>query len=59
MTNRIQDLQKLIKLTGERAKLDAKANGTYIVYQLGKGQIVKEYVNGVIEPLENSEAQHE
>lgn len=24
--NRIQDLQKLIKLTVERAKLDAKAN---------------------------------
>lgn len=33
MMDRIQDLQKLIKLTGDRAKLDAKANGTYIVYQ--------------------------
>lgn len=31
MMDRIQDLQKLIKLTGDRAKLDAKANGTYIV----------------------------
>jgi len=39
MVKRIQDLQKLIKLTGDRAKLDAKANGTYIVYQTEKGQI--------------------
>lgn len=30
--NRTQDLSKLIRLTGDRAKLDAKANGTYIVY---------------------------
>ncbi len=29
--DRIQELSKYIKLTGERAKLDAIANGTYIV----------------------------
>lgn len=29
--NRTKDLGKLIKLTGDRAKLDAKANGTYIL----------------------------
>ncbi|CAG7637737.1 hypothetical protein PAESOLCIP111_03874 [Paenibacillus solanacearum] len=45
----IQDVHKLIKLTGERAKLDAKANGTYIVYKTEKGQIVKEYANGQVE----------
>ncbi|GAB7058229.1 MULTISPECIES: hypothetical protein [unclassified Paenibacillus] len=59
MMNRVQDLQKLIKLTGDRAKLDAKANGTYIVYQTDKGQIVKEYANGVIVPIENPGAHHE
>lgn len=48
----IQDLRKLIKLTGDRAKLDAKANGTYIVYKTDKGQIVKEYNNGEIVPIE-------
>ena len=32
MMNRTQDLAKLIRLTGDRAKLDAKANGTYTLY---------------------------
>lgn len=59
MMDRIQDLQKLIKLTGDRAKLDAKANGTYIVYQTEKGQIVKEYANGVIEPIDSPGVHHE
>lgn len=49
--DRVKDLRKLIKLTGDRAKLDAKANGTYIVYKTDKGQIVKEYVNGELIPL--------
>ena len=49
--NQIKDLQKLIKLTGDRAKLDAKANETYIVYKTEKGQIVKEYNNGNIVPV--------
>ncbi|GEM_PF-2141001 len=59
MTNRIQDLQKLIKLTGERAKLDAKANGTYIVYQGDNGKIVREYANGIIEEVENTGIIHD
>ncbi|GKS13752.1 hypothetical protein YDYSY3_47520 [Paenibacillus chitinolyticus] len=41
-----QDLTKLIKLTGERAKLDAKANGTYVVYKDISGKLVREYSNG-------------
>lgn len=49
--NQIKDLQKLIKLTGERAKLDAKANDTYIVYKSDKGQILKEYTDGKIIPV--------
>ncbi|MEX2461677.1 MAG: hypothetical protein WD469_10365 [Paenibacillaceae bacterium] len=57
--NRTQDLQKLIKLTGDRAKLDAKANGTYIVYKTDEGQIVKEYSNGEIVPINDQELSHE
>lgn len=57
--NRVQDLHKLIKLTGDRAKLDAKANGTYIVYKTDKGQIVKEYANGKIVPINDQESSHE
>ncbi|MEC0130079.1 MULTISPECIES: hypothetical protein [Paenibacillus] len=57
--NLVQDLHKLIKLTGERAKLDAKANGTYIVYKTKNGLIVKEYPNGVIVPIDNQETSHE
>ncbi|MCU6796842.1 hypothetical protein OB236_32425 [Paenibacillus sp. WQ 127069] len=51
------DLKKLIKLTGERAKLDAKANGTYVVYKDIEGKLVKEYADGVKEvlPAENQE----
>ncbi|MGM0881070.1 MAG: hypothetical protein ACQEXQ_08485 [Bacillota bacterium] len=57
--NRIQDLQKLIKLTGDRAKLDAKANGTYVVYKTKDGKFVKEYSNGNIEQIEKQENDHE
>jgi|UPI00039E974B hypothetical protein len=49
--NQIQDLQKRIKLTGERAKLDAKANGTYIVYKTAEGRIVREYSDGRMIPV--------
>ncbi|GIP33544.1 hypothetical protein [Paenibacillus sp. J2TS4] len=48
--NQIKDLQKLIKLTGERAKLDAKANDTYIVYKTSQGQIVEEFTDGKVVP---------
>lgn len=53
--NRMQDLNKYIKFTGDRARLDAKANGTYIVYKTCDGHMVREYSNGEIERLEDSE----
>lgn len=31
--------------------MDARANGTYIVYKTANGEIVKEYDNGEIEPI--------
>lgn len=57
--NRIQDLQKLIKLTGDRAKLDAKANGTYIVYKTNDGRFVKEYSNGEVVSIDSQNVVHE
>ncbi|GGF90739.1 hypothetical protein GCM10010912_39810 [Paenibacillus albidus] len=45
------DLLKLIKLTGERAKLDAKANGTCVVYKDKAGKLVKEHSDGMKEIL--------
>lgn len=57
--NRMQDLNKFIKLTGDRAKLDAKANGTYIVYKTSDGHMVREYSNGKIERIEDSELYNE
>lgn len=57
--NRTQDLGKLIKLTGDRAKLDAKANDTYIVYKTREGTIVKEYSNGEIVRMNDQDFQHE
>lgn len=56
--NQIKDLQKLIKLTGDRAKLDAKANETYIVYKTAEGQIVKEYSDGNIIPVSEQDGSH-
>ncbi|WP_169833359.1 hypothetical protein [Paenibacillus oryzae] len=56
--DKFKDLEKLIKLTGDRAKLDAKANDTYIVYKTAKGQIVKEYNNGDVVPIVDSDASH-
>lgn len=56
--NQIKDLQKLIKLTGDRAKLDAKANETYIVYKTAEGQIVKEYNDGHVIPVAEQGAPH-
>ncbi|QNK60213.1 hypothetical protein [Paenibacillus sp. PAMC21692] len=57
--NRTQDLGKLIKLTGDRAKLDAKANDTYIVYKTREGTIVKEFSNGDIVRMNDQDFQHE
>lgn len=56
--DKIKDLEKLSKLTGDRAKLDAKANNTYIVYKTIEGQIVKEYNNGDIVPVASSDGSH-
>ncbi|MNB99275.1 hypothetical protein D3C81_1015310 [compost metagenome] len=55
----VQDLHKLIKLTGDRAKLDAKANGTYIVYKTAAGQMVREYATGEIVPINASGSANE
>ena len=56
--NQIKDLQKLIQLTGDRAKLDAKANETYIVYKNAEGQIIKEYNNGHVIPVTEQDSSH-
>ncbi len=40
--------QKMIRLTGDRARLDAKANNTYIVYKSTEGRIVREFADGSI-----------
>ncbi|WNS47122.1 hypothetical protein [Paenibacillus sp. MMS20-IR301] len=59
MMNLTKDLAKLIRLTGDRAKLDAKANGTYIVYKTNEGQIVREYSTGKIEKMSEQDFIHE
>ncbi|MBW4084590.1 hypothetical protein [Paenibacillus sp. S150] len=59
MMNLTKDLAKLIRLTGDRAKLDAKANGTYIVYKTNEGQIVREYSTGKIEKMNEQDFIHE
>ncbi|WP_282937673.1 hypothetical protein [Paenibacillus sp. RC67] len=56
--NQFKDIQKLIKLTGDRAKLDAKANETYIVYKTAEGHIVKEYSNGNVIPVPEKDGSH-
>lgn len=43
-------VDKWAKMTGERARIDAKANNTYIIYEKN-GQLVKEYPNGQVIPL--------
>ena len=59
MMNLTKDLAKLIRLTGDRAKLDAKANGTYIVYKTEEGQFVREYSTGKIEQMNEQDFIHE
>ncbi|CDO04278.1 hypothetical protein BN988_02832 [Oceanobacillus picturae] len=44
-------MDKWAKMTGERAKIDAKANGTYIIYEKD-GELVKEYPNDRVLPLD-------
>ncbi len=43
-------VDKWAKMTGDRARIDAKANNTYIVYEKD-GKLVKEFPNGRIVPL--------
>lgn len=43
-------LSKWVKMTGERARIDAKVNNTYIVYEKD-GMLVKEFPNGDIVQL--------
>ncbi|WP_169507524.1 hypothetical protein [Paenibacillus harenae] len=57
--NRTHDLGKLIKLTGDRAKIDAKANDTYIVYKTKDGVFVKEYSNGEVVRMNERDLHHE
>jgi len=45
-------VDKWAKMTGERAKIDAKANDTYIIYETENG-LVKEYPNGEIIELDH------
>jgi hypothetical protein len=55
MMERTEVLQKLIKMTGDRAKIDAKANGTYVVYKNDKGQLIKEHANGTTESIKGED----
>ncbi|MCU6709600.1 hypothetical protein M6D81_12915 [Paenibacillus sp. J5C_2022] len=57
--NRTQDLGKLIKLTGDRAKLDAKANDTYIIYKTKEGAFVKEFSNGEVVRMNEQDLHHD
>lgn len=41
---------KWAKMTGDRARIDAKVNNTYIIYEKS-GKLVKEYPNGEIVPF--------
>lgn len=43
-------VDKWAKMTGERARIDAKVNNTYIIYEK-KGKLVKEFPNGDIVPF--------
>ncbi|MCQ6275978.1 hypothetical protein JMM81_13625 [Bacillus sp. V3B] len=41
---------KWAKVTGDRARIDAKVNNTYIIYEKN-GKLVKEFPNGDIIPF--------
>ncbi len=45
---------KWVMMTGDRARIDAKANNTYIVYKKN-GILVKEYPDGNTVPLINGD----
>ena len=51
-TNRKYEwLSPWVKMTGERARIDAKVHNTYIVYEKD-GKFVKEFPNGDIVPAD-------
>ncbi len=43
-------VDKWAKMTGDRARIDAKVNKTYIIYEK-EGEMVKEFPNGKIIPF--------
>lgn len=43
-------IDKWARMTGERARIDAKVNKTYIIYEKN-GKLVKEFPNGNIIPF--------
>lgn len=43
-------VEKWAKMTGDRARIDAKVNNTHIVYEK-EGKLVREYPNGDIIPF--------
>lgn len=45
-------VDKWAKMTGERARIDAKVNKTYIIYERN-GNLVKEFPNGKIIPFDH------
>ncbi|QQK79629.1 hypothetical protein HUG20_06880 [Salicibibacter cibi] len=51
----IDRLEKVVRMTGERALLDAKVNSTHIVYyDPERKTIVRHYPNGYIEPVRDA-----
>lgn len=44
-------IDKWVKMTGERAKIDAKVNDTYIIYNTENGW-VKEFPDGKVIPFD-------
>lgn len=44
-------VDKWVKMTGDRARIDAKANNTCIVYETKEG-LVQEYPDGKIVPVD-------
>jgi hypothetical protein len=53
MSRKFEWVDKWVKMTGERAMIDAKVNNTYIVYEDEKGQMVKKHPDGSIAILKN------
>lgn len=43
-------VDKWAKMTGDRARIDAKVNKTYIIYEK-EGKMVKEFPDGTIVPF--------